>query len=506
MGCMEFGKIVEKLIYFSGQKNYSLAKELGYDVSYISKWISGTMLPASKNIKIICDKIAYFIINNTNEYSKKEIIDYFNINIETCNTEEILKQHIEEILNQSYLISQQHKYKKNTNKKKESYDINNSYNSKIHVNPRFVRKYLDENIMKLNNNEIYNDVIILGDLFSLSRDDSLHIAGIRNGSALKTELSNTKIRFLISFDENIDDIIFNTLLFINMIMIYSNIDFNLYSCKHSQYSLMVAIKNNSFHQSVYTDTHKCIFVNTSQEKGVVEDMYVSLEEMIKTRSMLTFLEKNSREMILEKKYIHYIIGKDLKWIIGNINELLMPSDLFLEIGQKVFGNSEEVLNELKNIDAILQNATYNSDIELLIYDIAIRQYISNGKLNFFNTTITLTVEERQRHIEYMEKLFRKNKNIDVKLITGSLVEDFKSMESPSIYISKSFNFIKINDSISEENKYLIVKDHRLDKIFKRFFQEVWNTKKDNITQTREDAVDRITDSLNYINILKNTIE
>ena len=43
---MEFGKNIEKLIQFSGQKNYSLAKELGYDVSYISKWISGERLPA----------------------------------------------------------------------------------------------------------------------------------------------------------------------------------------------------------------------------------------------------------------------------------------------------------------------------------------------------------------------------------------------------------------------------------------------------------------------------
>ena len=28
---MEFGKNIEKLIQFSGQKNYSLAKELGYE-------------------------------------------------------------------------------------------------------------------------------------------------------------------------------------------------------------------------------------------------------------------------------------------------------------------------------------------------------------------------------------------------------------------------------------------------------------------------------------------
>ena len=35
---MEFGKNIEKLIQFSGQKNYSLAKELGYDVSCIKEY------------------------------------------------------------------------------------------------------------------------------------------------------------------------------------------------------------------------------------------------------------------------------------------------------------------------------------------------------------------------------------------------------------------------------------------------------------------------------------
>ena len=40
---IEFGKLIDKLIYLSGQKNYSLAMRLGYDVSYISKWINLNM-------------------------------------------------------------------------------------------------------------------------------------------------------------------------------------------------------------------------------------------------------------------------------------------------------------------------------------------------------------------------------------------------------------------------------------------------------------------------------
>ena len=60
----------------------------------------------------------------------------------------------------------------------------------------------------------------------------------------------------------------------------------------------------------------------------------------------------------------------------------MPSDLFLEIGKIVFGESKEIVDELKNIDAILQNAIYKSDIQILMYENAIRQYISNGRLSF----------------------------------------------------------------------------------------------------------------------------
>ncbi|MGL5695038.1 MAG: helix-turn-helix domain-containing protein, partial [Peptostreptococcaceae bacterium] len=75
----EFGKMVEKLIHFSGQKNYSLAIELGYDVSYISKWINSTMLPTAKNIKKINSTIANFVIRYLDEHSLDDIIDYFEI-------------------------------------------------------------------------------------------------------------------------------------------------------------------------------------------------------------------------------------------------------------------------------------------------------------------------------------------------------------------------------------------------------------------------------------------
>lgn len=503
---VEFGKNIEKLLQFSGQKNYSLAKELGYDVSYISKWISGTMLPASKNIKNICEKTAKFVVDNATEIHKCEILAYYKLDINKYSSDESIIQYIQDMLNESYLFSSQKKANKNYIKVgKENTE---QCNSLLYIKPRLLKKHLDEDIMDLTKKEIKNDVILLADLFSLGKDDKLHIAGIRSGSTIKTEMKNVRIRFLISFDENADDIIFNTILLMNMIKIYSNINFTFYSCKHAQYSLTSVIKENSFTYTVYTDTKQCLFTNVSQDPKVVQDIYESLEEMIETRSRITFLEKNPREIILEKNYIEYMIGRDLRWLIGNMSELFMPSDLFLEIGKIVFGESKEIVDELKNIDAILQNAIYKSDIQILMYENAIRQYISNGILSFFNTTITLSLEQRQRHIEYMEKILKENEDIDIKLINGNLVDDFKNKENPTAYLSRNINIIKGNfDEYSEyENKYLIIRDNRLDNIFKRFFKEVWESERYNISKFKEEAIIRISDLLNYINILKSTVE
>ena len=383
------------------------------------------------------------------------------------------------MLNESYLFSSQKKANKNYIKVgKENTE---QCNSLLYIKPRLLKKHLDEDIMDLTKKEIKNDVILLADLFSLGKDDKLHIAGIRSGS-----LTIEVLQLFTPYNfTDIDDIIFNTILLMNMIKIYSNINFTFYSCKHAQYSLTSVIKENSFTYTVYTDTKQCLFTNVSQDPKVVQDIYESLEEMIETRSRITFLEKNPREIILEKNYIE-----------------------FLEIGKIVFGESKEIVDELKNIDAILQNAIYKSDIQILMYENAIRQYISNGILSFFNTTITLSLEQRQRHIEYMEKILKENEDIDIKLINGNLVDDFKNKENPTAYLSRNINIIKGNfDEYSEyENKYLIIRDNRLDNIFKRFFKEVWESERYNISKFKEEAIIRISDLLNYINILKSTVE
>ena len=53
-----FSKLLEQLMNVAELKNYTLAQELQYDVSYISKWVSGRMIPAEKTEKTVLRGIA----------------------------------------------------------------------------------------------------------------------------------------------------------------------------------------------------------------------------------------------------------------------------------------------------------------------------------------------------------------------------------------------------------------------------------------------------------------
>lgn len=59
---MEFGDLLRMLLTLNDIKMYNLAGALGYDKSYVSKWINHTKLPPSKDIDRLSESIADFVV------------------------------------------------------------------------------------------------------------------------------------------------------------------------------------------------------------------------------------------------------------------------------------------------------------------------------------------------------------------------------------------------------------------------------------------------------------
>ncbi len=69
----------------------------------------------------------------------------------------------------------------------------------------------------------------------------------------------------------------------------------------------------------------------SKEKSIIDDLYYSLETILKNHGTPIVEKKSSINIIKEKIYTQYIMAQDLRWLIGSMNELLMPYDLFNEV-------------------------------------------------------------------------------------------------------------------------------------------------------------------------------
>jgi len=487
---IEFGKLIDKLIYFSGQKNYSLAMKLGYDVSYISKWINLNMLPSAKNIKNISKTTSEFIVNSSSESSLDDISEYFNIEFNQDDSEskkEIIKEVIEDSIYKSFLYS----YNKFNNNDLEKHQEKN--NSIQIINGSIRKNYLSENI---NINSLFHcEMIVLCNLFSINKEDKLNIASIKNYE----NKDFLKVRYIINFDDNVDDIISDIMLFIEMVTSKSRINIELYSCDFSGNTLITVVKDKFVNTSIYYN-NKCLTTVMSHDNNVIKEMYNTLEDMINFQSKPMFNLNTSKEMIISEDYMNYIIDEDLKLILGEINELFMPSDLFLEVGKSLYGNDKEVLIKLKKIDTILQNITYNSKLSIIMFESALKKYVSSGNITFFNNPVTLTLKQRQKQLNYMRKIIFNNEKIDFRIIENSLLDNIKIDQNLSLYLSKNTSFLKEEYNGNDAN-YMIINDKKLNNLLNNFFEKIWIERIDLNYNDKEGSENIILESLRYINIL-----
>ncbi|MGL6106044.1 helix-turn-helix domain-containing protein [Romboutsia sp.] len=495
-----FGNLLEKLLYLSNQKKSTLAKELGYDVSYISKWVNGKNLPTQKSISTICKITSKFISGYLTPTSTQELIEYFEIDVQINNIE-VMEQFLEKSLKESYEVTSG-KSSINIYRSTRSED---GYNSVIHINPRLRKQYLskDFGIFASKSNKL--DLIVSANLYKLNNDDKKSIAAMKKKLNDTLNSDDIKIRFLMGFEGGNDDTVFNTVLILNLITTYPHIDFKIYNCEVESNSVISVMKERMFHIALYAKNGRCLFTNMSKEKNIVDEMYYSLDDIMTNQGKLVADRKAPIDVIKEKAYIQYIMGQDLRLLIGSMNEFFMPYDLFMEVGQSVFGEDEEILNELRQINILLQNITYISKIKVLIYEAELRRYISLGELKFFNIPIKLTMEQREKHIKYIEDIVKSSKNVEIKLIDGKLVEEFKEVEDPSLYLSKTMKVVKSHPT-NGVNDYFLIIENEFKKLCDELFEVLWEKRKDIVVNDREEILERISKTLAYARILNENFD
>lgn len=112
---MKLGDLLKVFIDYSGVTITELAKVIGYDRSYLSKWVNNREIPVENKWESICEKLASFFSENISDFDFQRILIDFYIEDQLKNTSkyEVLKYVINKCYTESSLnFSIQEEYNK----------------------------------------------------------------------------------------------------------------------------------------------------------------------------------------------------------------------------------------------------------------------------------------------------------------------------------------------------------------------------------------------------------
>ena len=96
----------------------------------------------------------------------------------------------------------------------------------------------------------------------------------------------------------------------------------------------------------------------------------------------------------------------------------------------------------------------------------------------------------ERHIEYIEKILNESNGVEIRLIDGDFIDDFKNKENTSLYLSKNLKFTKVHPE-SGKNDYFIISDNEFKGMCTDLFDKLWNTETDVIITNKDEILDII---------------
>lgn len=366
-----FSKYLKEFLSLSQLKTTHLANYLGYDFSYISKWISESRLPSIKNNKQLFDNISQFFIDNASEEGLKAIKTIVEKEIQTKSD---LNIKLSDFL--QYCYNQQKMQKKKITVYNSYLEFNNSDNIidliKTNSNELWIEKEKSvEFISTIHiDNYFYDfDCIRLLKWF-VSKGKRIHLVQVINNDSKKGSLNICR-------------------LICELLNISEYIDFSVIECDYdvkqsgfviiNKKTAILEFENSFFDQSIWAFT---------KEESIVKHLYTVVEtQKIKEISIFDKLEM-STENVLD-----YFAEPNARYILTSMQPLYMEMNV-------LNGKSKDITtNEL------IYHVGIKTSKKVIILKSTIIDYFTNHQIELYGKDINLDQNECSKHLKYIAKKF-----------------------------------------------------------------------------------------------------
>lgn len=479
-----FGKCLQNLIQRAGLKNLTIAQAVQYDVSYISKWISGKMLPAQKNIIDVTQAIADCVTEACFDDEGKIKRQWQEYGVGDIKDSKELSFKIADELMDAF-----NSEKVTENEK----DASNSRSENYVLLPALKLAEM----IKTNPGE---DMLLFADIYSLAHEMRLLLIGIENGNFVNAqEHENVKLTAVldISSSENWAENIYDAIFTIHMLTGMSGIDFELYNSPMVKDKLIFTSDDKYSLSAIHLEGCE-EFINVSESASPRDN--AGLRELLggtAKNENLVFIKTTIREMIQKRQYASSMISTNIRWLLGHMMELLLPDDVFdsvlEELGPngllKVFPEGF-TLKEIKRLHTLSRAVALAEDTRIMIYESALSNLLALGELDFFNHKVMLSLEQRVRCLTYLKELLETDKTGEIAIVEGGFSNDFKYITNPCLFMSDTVCYVRLENNRYKDN-ILILNEKRVHNLFEKFYSAIWTQRSDVVIDEREKVLQKI---------------
>lgn len=452
-----FGALLEDLMTIADVKNITLAQELQYDVSYISKWVNGRMLPSERGVEKILHGISSCITASVDDEKRDLLYRKYSV---------FCMEDLEQVIFDNLLI--EYNYVKNL-----KVDTGSEIAPQIVCYPeltllQFVNKMRHPVLRKVESLE----VVAMIDLLAMDKNCQTVIAELQDNYNNSVDRKYPGVHFSMLIDTSLDhgNTLRNMELILNMISNFSSVDFDLYESKQAIGKLIFTVREGFTISGMMTDSNHCIAVTASENPEIGSVMYDKLKSFCGHSNQI--LEHASvPEFLSGNNYMKSILSEQQYWLISSVTEHFLPEDLFEELlEEQVKGQQDaETLALIRRNHVLVRNIMGEMTTKILLYESALQNFMVTGEMDLFCCKVCLTTKQRLRYLENMVEKLKQNPEIEVRVFSTEYLNNFHLVNTPNVFCSDSISYIRLKNQAGVG----ILNKVSVSRMFVKSLDEIW---------------------------------
>lgn len=422
-----YGTLLKTLINFSGSKLSTVAEEVGYDVSYISKWCNKAKLPASKMAPTINRTLANHF---SQEILKHEDLSIFSKTFSVDATPENLDSIIYNLLKDNYKESS----------KEAATELHNQENFQTRV------LSLASDVYDFFNHE-FPEIL-------LSYNESLEVlctidicrfitTNVWDSSVYRMPAHDIKVKIGLNSELLSSDSVNYLKYLYYFINSHSHISFDFYDDTLMNSMNTIVVKNHMAIVCALDQYSRIITATVITDPEKVNQIYVRTLPAFRTAGLLVHATE-SDEFYQYGYRTDFYARDNFQIFLTRGFEYLLPEECWESITRtaKERDGDEFMARLVSQLQITWEEIFEKGSIDFFVLKSSLMKYMEDGEIIFADVVYNMTPEERKLHIQKVLEITKKNPNIRFYVIDDEYLPSVQHLLHTSIFNNHQKLFLK----------------------------------------------------------------